>query len=230
MGYANLLCDIFILTIDSAISKLAFTGFITGTFNFFSNVIVISWNAILIHPKIKTSAPSISIAFLPARTNFFNVEFLFFANDNTEVLIALVEQYFLSNPNLETLFLNVNPFSFKGDNILNLLPNWLAKKIEFSPDPITGIETFSLHADNPGSEKQLIIATSNFSFSAFTIPLITFGIAMASSYSVSIDPGPLTGTDNFTILFLSIFLLIKFNLLEISALPFLVFPLAVANW
>ena len=62
------------------------------------------------------------------------------------------------------------------------------------------------------------------------IPLITFGIAIASSYSVSIEPGPLLGTESFTEVSLLKYFDMKFSLFLISTLPPCVFPFAVANW
>ena len=44
------------------------------------------------------------------------------------------------------------------------------------------------------------------------IPLITFGIAIASSYSVSIEPGPLLGTESFTEVSLLKYFDMKFSL------------------
>ena len=57
------------------------------------------------------------------------------------------------------------------------------------------------------------------------IPLITFGIAIASSYSVSIEPGPLLGTESFTEVSLLKYFDMKFSLFLISTLPPCVFLL-----
>ena len=59
------------------------------------------------------------------------------------------------------------------------------------------------------------------------IPLITLGITIASSYSVSIEPGPLLGTESFISVSTPKYFDMKFSLL--ISLPPCVFPFAVAT-